>query len=135
MTVSFSGTFDVYSISSNRTVERLFSQSLLSKIPNGVYCAEIDSKSEYLLIGSFASNSSTKQSSNGLSIWRILNEEPWIKQFDTVVDDVEKVRFSLLYTIIIIILLYILFVDKKEKFPIEKKFRQNEFRKNSESNS
>ena len=81
MTVSFSGTFNVYSISSSRHVEKLYSKSLLSIVPNGVYCAEVDSKSEFLILGSFVSNSSAKQSANGLSIWRILNEEPWIKHF------------------------------------------------------
>lgn len=81
MTISFSGYFNVYSINSDKTVHNLFSQSLLDKIPNGIYCAEVDAKSEYLTIGSFASNSS-----DGLSVWRILNEAPWIKLFDTSVD-------------------------------------------------
>lgn len=93
MTVSFSGTFNVYSISSSRLVEKLYSKSLLSIVPNGLYCAEVDSKSEFLILGSFVSNSSAKQSANGLSIWRILNEEPWIKHFETVEQDLENVSF------------------------------------------
>lgn len=92
MTVSFSGYFNVYSIKSNKTVEKIFTQSMLSKIPNGIYCAEIDAKSEYLIIGSFASYASTKQLSNGISIWRILNQEPWIKHVD-IVEGMEKVIY------------------------------------------
>ncbi len=79
MAVSFSGSFAVYAVNANRTVTKLFAQSLLAKTPNGVYCAEIDAKCEYLVMGSFASSSS-----NGLSIWRVLDQEPWITQFETV---------------------------------------------------
>lgn len=79
MTLTYSGYLSVFTINKNKTVSKIYTQSLLNKIPNGIYCAEVDSKSEYLIIGSFASNSSQKQTSNGISIWRILNTEPWIK--------------------------------------------------------
>lgn len=78
MAITFSGSFAVYSMNTNRTIEKIFSQSLLNSIPKGVYCAEIDTKCEFLMIGSF-----TSSTSNGLSVWRILNHEPWIQLFDT----------------------------------------------------
>lgn len=77
MVITFSGRVTVYSINANRSVDKLYSQSLLA---NGVYCAEIDAKCEYLIVGSFANASSG--TSNGLSIWRILNHEPWLTRFD-----------------------------------------------------
>lgn len=90
MTISFSGTFTVYSINSNHPIQKLFSQSLNISLPNGVYCAEIDTQSKYLIIGSFASSAS-----NGLSIWRIVNNEPGITIFETTMisdqDNTDKV--------------------------------------------
>lgn len=81
-TVTYSGYFNVFAINSNKTVTKIYTQSLLNIIPSGVYCVEIDSDLQYLIIGSFASNStsySSKNYSNGLFMWRILNSEPWIK--------------------------------------------------------
>lgn len=127
MTVSFSGTFNVYSISSSRLVEKLYSKSLLSIVPNGVYCAEVDSKSEFLILGSFVSNSSAKQSANGLSIWRILNEEPWIKHFETVEQDLENVSF--LNTIKICFLQILICISFKKNFKSKKNFDKMNFAK------
>lgn len=89
MSISFSGSFAVYSINAERTVNKIFSSHLsqLNKTtkkpawPRGVFCAEIDAKCEYLVIGSFTSAAAS--STDGLSVWRVLNHEPWIAQFDT----------------------------------------------------
>ena len=81
-TITYSGYFNVFVISSNKTIYKIHTQSLLGIIPNGVYCAEMDSQLEYLIIGSFASNlnsQSSKNFSTGLYMWRVLNAEPWIK--------------------------------------------------------
>lgn len=78
-TVTYSGYFNVFTINANKTVTKIFSQSLLHIIPSGVYCAEIDADLKYLLIGSFASSTKTNSNPSGLFMWRVLNAEPWIK--------------------------------------------------------
>jgi hypothetical protein len=83
-TITYSGIFSVFSISSNRRVKKIHSQSLKNVLPTGAYCATVDSENKYFLIGSFASNVfSNKQSTNGVFIWRILSQEPWIKLIET----------------------------------------------------
>ncbi|CAF1064877.1 unnamed protein product [Brachionus calyciflorus] len=85
MVLTYSGYFKVFTLSHNRSIDLIYTQSLLNIVPNGIYCAEIDSKLEYLIIGSFAS-SSYKQNTNGLHIFRILNTEPWIKHVKIIND-------------------------------------------------
>ncbi len=80
MTLTYSGYLNVFTVSSNNSVNKIYTQSLQSVIPNGIYCAEMDSNNLYLIMGSFASSYySTKNSSNGLFLWRVLNAEPWLK--------------------------------------------------------
>jgi len=55
-------------------------------MPSGIYCAEMDSDMKYLILGGFVSNptnSSSKNVNNGLFLFRILNDEPWIKKSST----------------------------------------------------
>ena len=88
MTLTYSGYFNVYVINRNKTINKIYGQTLLNKIPHGIYCAEIDSKFEYLIIGSFASNTAKKDvSPHGISIWRILNTEPWLKHVSILSDN------------------------------------------------
>ncbi len=75
LVITYSGYLNVFTINSNKTINKIYTLSLLNVLPYGVYCAEIDLNSEYLLIGSFTSNS------NGIYVWKILNQEPWIKHF------------------------------------------------------
>ena len=63
----------------NQTVTKIYTISLQNIMPSGVYCAEMDSDSQYLIIGSIA----TSNSNNGLFMFRILNEEPWLSYFQT----------------------------------------------------
>ena len=92
ITITYSGYYNVFTINSDKTVTKIFSHSLLNILPNGVYCAEMDLAKQYLLIGSFASSNSYtyKQTSNGVSIWRLLNTEPWIKHVDIANDHKSK---------------------------------------------
>jgi hypothetical protein len=93
LTLTYSGYLNVFTVNRNKTVSKIFSQSLLNKIPNGIYCAELDSKSEYLIIGSFtASNNNKNASQNGLSLWRVLNSEPWIKNVSILSDNQSNLR-------------------------------------------
>lgn len=78
MALTFSGFFKVFAIRKNRSIDLIYSSSLLNIVPHGIYCAEVDSKIEYLILGSFSS-SQKNSSSNGLYLFRILNSEPWIK--------------------------------------------------------
>lgn len=84
ISITYSGYYNVFTIDSNKTVSKIYSHSLLNILPNGVYCAEMDSAKQYLVIGSFASSNSYtyKHTSNGVSLWRVLNTEPWIKHVD-----------------------------------------------------
>ena len=88
--VTYSGYYKVFAISSNKTVVKIYEQYLLNVVSNGgVYCAETDAENRFLVVGSFASNSSggglgsysssKKQLSSGLYLWRVLNAEPWLK--------------------------------------------------------
>lgn len=71
----------MFTIDSKNNINKIYTQSLLNKLPNGIYCAEMDSNCQYLYIGSFASNNTShKQTSNGITVWRVLNYEPWLKQ-------------------------------------------------------
>jgi hypothetical protein len=79
MTLTYSGYFNVHAINRNKTVTKIFGQTLLNKIPHGIYCAEVDNKYEFLTIGSFTSTTKKDMSPSGITIWRILNTEPWIK--------------------------------------------------------
>ena len=92
ISITFSGYYNVFIINQNKTITKIYSGSLHDVLPNGVYCAEMNSSKEYLLIGSFASSNSYnyKQTSNGISIWRILNREPWIKHVDIINDERTK---------------------------------------------
>ena len=81
--ITYSGYYNVFAVNINKTIVKIYSGSLLSNVPNGVYCAEMNISKQYLLIGSFASNSySYKQTSNGIFIWMILDSEPWLKFVD-----------------------------------------------------
>ena len=82
----------MFIIKQNKDIKKIYSSSLHDVFPNGVYCAEMNSSKEYLLIGSFASSNSYnyKQTTNGISIWRVLNSEPWIKHVDIVSDQNSK---------------------------------------------
>ena len=86
--VTYMGYLNVYTIASDKTITRISTQSLLNVTGNGVYCAEIESSNMYLMIGSFVPNQSyylsdkRKVAPNGVSIWRILNAEPWIKHIE-----------------------------------------------------
>jgi hypothetical protein len=62
---------------------------LLNIVPNGVYCAEIDEKNQFLIIGSNVVSSS-KHNSNGVFIWRVLNSEPWLKHVTVSSDNLER---------------------------------------------
>lgn len=75
--LTYSGFFKVFTIRKNRSIDLIFRQSLLNIVPNGIYCAEMNSKSEYLILGSFTSTN--KHNTNGLHLFRVLNSEPWIK--------------------------------------------------------
>lgn len=78
MALTYSGIFKVFAIRKNRSIDLIYRKSLINIVPYGIYCAEVDSKLEYLILGSFTS-SHKNSSSNGLHIFRILNSEPWIK--------------------------------------------------------
>ncbi len=60
-------------------------------MPNGIYCAEIDYDTQYLLIGGFTNTG--KNFSNGIHVWRILNSEPWLKHFP-ILHDVESYKLK-----------------------------------------
>ena len=98
ITISYSGYFNMFAINSNRTINKLYSQSLLNIIPNGVYCAEMDEKNQYLIIGTNAISSS-KTNSNGLFIWKVLNTEPWLKHFPTTNENIERNKVITKYCI------------------------------------
>jgi hypothetical protein len=95
MTLTYSGYFNVFTINRNRSVTKIFGQTLLNKIPHGIYCAEVDAKYEFLTIGSLTSNTKRNMSPSGISIWRILNSEPWIKHV-TILSDVDSVKQKVL---------------------------------------
>ncbi len=83
VTISYFGYMNVFTVNSDGSLTRIHTQSLLGVVKNGVYCADVDSSRNYLILGSFVSNTRTKanaQSSfSGLYLWRILNAEPWVK--------------------------------------------------------
>jgi hypothetical protein len=91
MTLTYSGYFNVYAINRNKSVAKIFGQTLLNKIPHGIYCAEVDAKFEFLTIGSFTSNTKKNISPSGITIWRILNTEPWIKHV-TILSDLDSLK-------------------------------------------
>lgn len=82
MALTYSGMLKIFAIRQNRSIDLIYKQSLLNVVPNGIYCAEIDSKFEYLILGSFSKSS--KDCSNGLYLFRILNSEPWIKNIKVI---------------------------------------------------
>ena len=86
ITLTYSGYMNVFTVNSNRVISKIYSQSLLNTMPYGIYCAQLDSESQFLIIGSFASASSTKNFSNGLFVWRVLSSEPWLKHFPVIQD-------------------------------------------------
>ena len=95
ITVTYSGFYNVFTINSNKTITKIYTQSLLNIVPNGIYCAEIDEKNQYLIIGSNAITSS-KVNSNGVFIWRVLNGEPWLKHVPILEEHIRnKVVFQL----------------------------------------
>ncbi len=68
-------------------------------MPSGIYCAEMDSKMQYLILGGFASNSTNYSNNNkpvntGLFLFRILNDEPWIQRISTDNDYLINSRIS-----------------------------------------
>lgn len=84
ITVTYSGYYKVFILNDNKTVIKIYDHSIQDILPNGIYCAEMDYSKKYVLFGSFASSNSYnyKKTSNGLSIFRVLNSEPWIKHVD-----------------------------------------------------
>ena len=92
ISVTYSGYYRVFILTENKTITKIYDHSLQDILPNGIYCAEMDSSKKYLLIGSFASSNSYnyKKTSNGISIFRVLNTEPWIKHVE--VDKSEKTK-------------------------------------------
>ena len=92
ITVTYSGYCRVFTINNDKSIIKIYDNSLKEIFPNGIYCAEMNSSKQYLLLGSFASSNSNsvnyKKTSNGISIFRILNSEPWIKHVD--IDKNEK---------------------------------------------
>ena len=83
------GFYNVFTINEDKTAAKIYSHSLLNIIPNGVYCAEIDEKNQYLIIGSNVATSS-KNNSNGVFMWRVLNTEPWLKHFPVSSENLER---------------------------------------------
>ena len=94
--ITYYGYLSVYAIYSDRTILKIYSQSLMNVVKNGIYCADIDSNNQYLILGSFVSNSysNNKQSVNGLYMWRILNCEPWIKHCEVANNDSDKSSYK-----------------------------------------
>lgn len=70
---------------------------MLNVLPSGIYTSEMDNESRYLIIGGFSNRSSKKTgvASNGVSVWRVLNSEPWLKAVTTV-DSFNTVIFNLI---------------------------------------
>lgn len=108
ITLSYSGFFNVFAINSNKSIAKIYSQSLLNVIPNGVYCAEMDENNQYLIIGS-NSIISSKKNSNGLFIWRVLNSEPWLKHVPVLDETIQKNKvlyFNNLFKLIVFLFIY-----------------------------
>ena len=85
ITANYAGSFSVFTVDTKYRMNKIHTISLGKDIPCGIYCAEIDEDSEYLFVGGFASsNVSAKQScpSSGIYAWRVLNQEPWLKQVE-----------------------------------------------------
>ncbi len=99
ITVTYSGYCRVFIINNDRSIMKIYDNSLQEIFPNGIYCAEMNSSKQYLLLGSFASSNSYnyKKTSNGISIFRILNSEPWIKHVDIDKNDKLKQKESTKY--------------------------------------
>ena len=54
----------------------------------------MDEMNQYLIIGSNAVTSS-KQNSNGVFIWRVLNSEPWLKHVPVSNENLERNKVKL----------------------------------------
>ena len=83
-TISYFGILNVFTISFDNEINKIYTHSMLSVVKNGIYCAELDSMQQYLYLGSFVSNSysDNKYNSNGIYILRVLNCEPWLKHVE-----------------------------------------------------